>query len=435
MQYKVSEINKLLETQDSADVVTFGWVWQRRRQGKLIFIELFDGSSQKVIQITAKANVLSAEQFAEVQKIYRGASLQVEGTVKKDQRAPDGMEILASAITVLHPSTESFDQQVPEGAGTDVQLTKRHILLRSPISSAILRMRSKVLRYSREFFYSRGGEEVTPPTIVEAQAEGGAELFEIKYFNQKAYLTQSSQLYLEAAIFALRDVFCVLPSYRAEKSRTRRHLTEFTHVEGEYAFMNFEGLLDYLEDYIIYVLQKIKTNDADILAIFEKQFEVPQKPFPRVEYKDAIELLKKKGFKIAHGEDISDAPERALVEHYGTPIILIHFPTSLKPFYHKINEQDPSVTNSADFIFPGLGEIIGSGERETEIDSMLERMALMDPPISPEEYYWYLDLRRYGSVPHSGFGLGLERFVQWILGLEHIRDATLFPRLLNRISP
>ncbi len=417
------------------EIVIAGWIWQIRKQGKLIFIEMFDGSTYKTLQLTVKKNVLESPDFSDVAGLYRGASLFAKGELKEDKRAKYGFELLVKTIEILHPSAEEFDQLVPPDAGADTKLSKRHIVIRGPRTSSILRLRAKVLQYSREFFNSRGAVEVTPPTIVEAQAEGGAELFEIQYFNRKAYLTQSSQLYLETAIFSLRDVFCILPSYRAEKSRTRRHLTEYTHVEGEYAFMDFEGLLDYLEDYIIYVLKKVKENDKELLDLFGRNLEIPTKPFPRVTYKEALEILKEKGIEIEYGEDISDAPERTLVEHFGVPIILCHFPTKMKPFYHKINEKNPEVTNSADFIFPGLGEIIGSGERETDIESMLERMKSMDPPLNPDDYYWYMDLRKYGSVPHSGFGLGLERFVQWILGLDHIREATLYPRMLNRISP
>ncbi len=412
-----------------------GWVWQIRKQGKIVFIELFDGTTHKTLQLTVKKNNLVSPDFVEVSSLYRGASIVAKGILKEDQRAKYGFEMAVTEVEIIHPSKEEYDQLVPPDAGPDVKLNKRHILIRGPKTSSILRIRAKVLQYSREFFTQRGAVEVTPPTIVEAQAEGGAELFEIQYFDRKAYLTQSSQLYLETAIFSLRDVFCVLPSYRAEKSRTRRHLTEYTHVEGEYAFMDFEGLLDYLEDYIIFVLTKLKENDQEILDLFERDLEIPKKPFPRVTYKEALKILEEKGIHIEYGEDISDAPERELVAHFEVPIILYEFPTHMKPFYHKINDKNPEVTNSADFIFPGLGEVIGSGERETDIESMLERMAKMDPPLNPDEYYWYMDLRKYGSVPHSGFGLGLERFVQWILGLDHIREATLYPRLLNRASP
>ena len=307
---KISELGKHLDK----DITLAGWVWQIRKQGKLVFIDLFDGSTYKTLQTTVKKNKLESNNFDAIAKLYRGASIQIFGTLKEDQRAPYGYEVLAKKVDIIHPSSEEYDQLVPPDAGPDVKLSKRHILIRGPKTSSILRMRSRVLQYSREFFFSRGAEEVSPPTIVEAQAEGGAELFEIQYFDRKAYLTQSSQLYLETAIFALRDVFCVLPSYRAEKSRTRRHLTEYTHVEGEYAFMDYEGLIDYLEDYIIHVLTRIKENDKDLLALFDREdLQVPSKPFPRVTYDEALKMLDEMGHHIEYGEDISDAPERALV--------------------------------------------------------------------------------------------------------------------------
>ncbi len=417
------------------EVCVEGWIWQKRTQGKLIFIEFFDGSTFKTLQLTIKKNSLKSPHFDSLKNLYRGASLKATGKVKEDPRAKYNMEMSVVELEIFDTSTEDYDQLLPEGAGIETQLNKRHLVIRGPKTSAILRLRSHIVQYFREFFYSRNAEEVTPPTIVEAQAEGGSELFEIKYFKDKAYLTQSSQLYLETAIFSLRDVFCILPSFRAEKSRTRRHLTEYTHIEGEYAFMDFAGLKEYLEDLIIFVLNKVKQNDQEILDFFEIDLKVPQKPFPRVSYSEALEILQMKGITVKFGEDISDAPERELVNHFGVPIILEQFPVSMKPFYHKINLEKPEVTNSADFIFPNLGEVIGCGERETDLESMKDRMNKMDPPVDQDDYYWYLDLRRYGSVPHSGFGLGLERFVQWVLNLEHIRDTTLYPRTINRISP
>lgn len=416
-------------------VVVDAWVLNLRKQGsKLAFLSLFDGTAE--IQATLKANKMGIEEFNLIDELYRGASVQVKGKLVEDHRAPGGYELQSSGITIIHPSHEDYDAEVTPDSNIDVMLTKRHIVLRGPKSSSVLRFTSHVLKYLRDFFYKHGLEEVFPPLITEAQAEGGAELFEIQYFDGEAYMTQSSQLYLEAAIYALRDVFCILPSYRAEKSRTKRHLTEYRHVEAEFAWMDFEELLNFIEDMIIYVVERVKEHDQYILDLWEHDLKVPSKPFVRIDYEDAIKLLKKEyDIEITFGEDISDAPERQLVDHFGSPVILQHFPTLMKPFYHKIDPDRPDVTRSADFLFPICGELIGSGERETDIDSMLERMSKMDPPLSSEEYYWYMDLRKYGSVPHSGFGMGLERLIQWLLGLEHIRDATLFPRTVNRVSP
>ncbi|MDH5402977.1 MAG: asparagine--tRNA ligase [Candidatus Heimdallarchaeota archaeon] len=430
-------INKISELSDliGKEVKIESWVLNIRRQGKkLCFLSLYDGTAE--LQATVKLNNVGEDNFAITNDIYRGASVSLIGTVVEDTRSVGGIELQVSKVHIIHPSLETFDQEITPESGADVRLTKRHIVIRGPKSASVLRLKSHVIKYLREYFYSRGLEEVVPPLIVEAQAEGGSELFEIKYFDTHAYLTQSSQLYLEAAIYSLRDVFCILPSFRAEKSRTRRHLAEYTHVETEHAYMDFSGLLDFLEDMIIHVITQVRKYDSDILELWERKLDIPEKPFPRVNYNDALKILKENyDIDIPHGEDISDAPERQLVEHFGKPIILQNFPKKMKPFYHKIDPDDPNITKSADFLFPICGELIGCGERETDIDSMLKRMGQMNPPVDPEHYYWYLDLRRYGSVPHSGFGMGLERLVQWLLDLEHIRDTTLFPRTLNRLSP
>lgn len=428
---KLSDLGKHV----GKDISVKAWVIRIRKQGKkLVFLSLFDGTGE--VQATLKENAIGQEGFGNILKVFRGASLIVDGILKEDTRAPQGYELQVSSFTIIHPSDEKYEQEVTHESSTDVKLSKRHIVIRGPRASSILRFQSHVLRYLRDFFYSRDMDEVFPPLIVETQAEGGSELFEIKYFDRKAYLTQSSQLYLEAAIFSLRDVFCILPSFRAEKSKTRRHLTEYRHVEAESAFMDFEELMTFLEDMISYVVEKVIENDQNILKLWERELNPITKPFKRITYDDAIKLLKDEyDIVIPHGEDISDAPERQLIDHFGTPVILYHFPVKMKPFYHKINPDNPKLTKSADFLFPKCGELIGSGERETDIGSMLERMANMDPPVDPDEYYWYMDLRKYGSVPHSGFGLGLERLIIWLLGVEHIRDITLFPRTVNRLSP
>ncbi|OLS26195.1 MAG: Asparagine--tRNA ligase [Candidatus Heimdallarchaeota archaeon LC_2] len=427
---KLNQLKDFLGKEVELDV----WVLNKRKQGKkLCFLTLFDGTA--TLQATLKKNNIG-EKFDLIDEFYRGASLSLKGKILEDNRAPEGYELQVNDFKIIHPSSETYDQEITPESGPDVMLSKRHIAIRGPKTSSVLRLQSHVLKYLREYFYQFDLEEVYPPLIVEAQAEGGSELFEIKYFDRIAYLTQSSQLYLETAIFALRDVFCILPSFRAEKSRTRRHLTEYRHVETEHAFMDFERLLEFIENMIKYVVRRVTENDQDILKMWERDLQLLTKPFIRISYDDALILLKKEyDIDIIYGEDISDAPERQLVDHFGYPVILQYFPKESKPFYHKIDPDNPKFTRSADFLFPICGELIGSGERETDTESMLERMKMMDPPPDPDEYYWYMDLRKYGSVPHSGFGMGLERLLQWLLGLDHIRDATLFPRTMNRLSP
>ncbi len=427
---KLNQLNDFLDQ----EVLLDAWVLNKRKQGKkLCFLTLYDGTA--TLQATLKKNIIG-EKFDLVDEFYRGASLSLKGKIIEDTRAPEGYELQVDDFKIIHPSSEKYDQEITPESGPDVLLSKRHITIRGPKTASILKFQSHVLKYLREYFYQHDLEEVYPPLIVEAQAEGGSELFEIKYFDRKAYLTQSSQLYLETAIFALRDVFCILPSFRAEKSRTRRHLTEYRHVETEHAFMDFESLLEFIENMIKHVVSRVKENDQAILKMWDRDLELLKEPFKRISYDDALTLLKNEyNIEIPYGEDISDAPERQLVEHFGYPVILQYFPKASKPFYHKIDPDKPDFTRSADFLFPNCGELIGSGERETDIESMIERMEKMDPPPNPEEYYWYMDLRKYGSIPHSGFGMGLERLIQWLLGLEHIRDATLFPRTMNRLSP
>ncbi len=428
---KLSEISSEL----GKEITVESWIIRMRKQGKkLVFLSLFDGTGE--VQATLKQSTIGIDEFKPILDVFRGASIRTTGILKEDSRAPQGYELQVTSFEIIHPSDETYEQQVTHESSTDIKLSKRHIVIRGPKSSSILRFQSHVLHYMRDYFYSKGLEEVFPPLIVEAQAEGGSELFEIKYFDRNAYLTQSSQLYLEAAIFSLRDVFCILPSFRAEKSKTRRHLTEYRHVEAEGAFMDFEDLVKFIEEMIAYIVDKVIANDQDILKMWDRELQPIKTPFRRIKYGDAIKLLKDEyDITIPHGEDISDAPERQLIDHFGEPLVLHHFPTTMKPFYHKIDPEDKNLTRSADFLFPGCGELVGSGERETDIGSMLERMAKMDPPVNPEEYYWYMDLRKYGSVPHSGFGLGLERLIMWLLGVEHIRDITLFPRTVTRLAP
>ncbi len=422
---------KDLPKYEGKEVTLRGWAYQIRDHGKILFYFLRDGYG--FCQITIKKNIVGEEIFKKAKKIYREASVEITGEVKKDARAEGGYEILAKKIKIWNPSHPEIDQEVTPDSSPDILLDKRHFVIRGRRTRAILKYRSDALKYFRDYFYETGAFEVTPPLIVETLPEGGSDLFEIKYFDKKAYLSQSSQLYLEAAIFSLNRVFSILPSYRAEKSRTRRHLSEFTHVEGEFAWMDFYELLEYMEKMIHYVLKRTVEESEDVLKDLGIEVEVPSIPFKRVPYKEAIKIVREKGWDIEEGNDISDAPERDLVAHFGAPIYLTEFPVNMKPFYHKIDPDNPTVTRSADLLVPVVGELIGSGERETDYDSLLKRLKKMG--LDPEPYYWYLDLRKYGSVPHSGFGLGFERFIQWVLKIEHIRDTCLFPRTRFRLRP
>ncbi len=414
-----------------------GWIHEYRLQGNLAFLVIRDGTG--FVQTVAKKNILGAEQFKQVKKFTREVALEIEGTVKKDPRAKDmNVEVAISNITQIYsqPNGE-IELEIQPDSGPEVLLNKRHLVIRGRRTSNILKFRAFGLREFRRYFDDRGFYEVTPPTLVQTQVEGGSTLFKLKYFDQDAYLTQSSQLYLETAIFSLENVYCIMPSYRAEKSRTRRHLTEFTHIEAEMAFYEFEDLLALLEDMTVETCKQLARYPQ--VKEFNPDFKVPKKPFRRITYEEAIELLKELDIKkddgtpYEFGDDIPEAPERQLINHLNEPVFLTHFPVTMKPFYMKINDEDPRVTNSTDLLVPGVGEIVGGSQREDDHEVLLRRMK--EEGLNPEPYYWYLDLRKYGSVPHSGFGLGFERFIQWMLNLDHIREACLYPRLINRATP
>ncbi|MFW9855722.1 MAG: asparagine--tRNA ligase [Candidatus Thorarchaeota archaeon] len=412
-----------------------GWLHHVRRQGKLTFVVIRDHSG--FVQAVIKPSSGEKAQ-AVASRLTRETAVTVQASVKEDVRAPyNGIELQISEINpVIQYASSDLENEIRPDSGPQVMLDKRHLVLRGERSANIMRLRDLVTRQIRTFFFSRDFIEVTPSTIVQTQVEGGSTLFAFNYFDQEAYLTQSSQLYLETVLPSLGNVFCVLPSFRAEKSRTRRHLTEYTHIEGEMPWFDFEDLLDFMEDLIIHVYETMQDNP--ILAQFNT-IEVPSKPFEQVSYERAIDLLREYDIKgeegefLEHGDDITEAPERALVDSIGKPTYLTHFPTGMKPFYMKVNEKNPDVMNAADLLLPGVGEIIGASQREDEYSILLRRMK--EEGLDPALYYWYLDQRKYGTVPHSGFGLGLERLVQTILNLDHIREACLYPRLINRATP
>ncbi len=413
-----------------------GWLHHVRQQGKMTFLVIRDysGYVQAVIKPKIKESSLD-----HIKKLTRETAVKIKGIVKEDNRAPyNGIELQVKTIeAILNYASPELEYEIRPDSGPRVLLDKRHLVLRGERNSDIIKFRDHVTRTIRDFFYSRDFTEVTPPTIVQTQVEGGSTLFKFKYFDEEAFLTQSSQLYLETVLPCFGQVFCILPSFRAEKSRTRRHLTEYTHIEAEMAFMDFNELLEFLEDIIIHIFKFAKKNP--ITPKFNQSLEVPSKPFERISYEKAIELLKEYDIKsesgkfLEFGDDITEGPERALIDAINRPTFLTYFPTGMKPFYMKINEQNPNVMNAADLLLPHVGEVIGGSQREDNLETLVrgyEREGL-----DPKTYYWYTDQRKYGSVPHSGFGLGLERLIQGLIKLDHIREACLYPRLINRATP
>ncbi len=404
-----------------------GWVYRIRKLKNKIFIVLRDSSD--ILQC-----VVEKEKFGkEIEKIEIESSLIIEGKTREEKRAPNGVEIDVSKIEIVGLSK---DFPISKFQSTELLLDYRHLWIRSRRLTEIMKIKSSLLKFSREFFLERGFYEVTPPIITASACEGGATQFEIKYFDEKAYLNQSAQLYLEALIFSLEKVFSITPSFRAEPHRTSRHLAEYWHIEPEVAWMDFNELLKLEEEFISYICQKIAENNEKELKFIgrdpEDLFKV-KPPFPKITYDEAIEKLKKLGIKISWGKDLRTIEEEKLTQGLNKPLIVTHYPREIKAFYMKDDRKNPKVVLCNDMIAPGYGEIIGGSERETDIEILKEKLLKAGEDL--KNYEWYLDLRRYGNIPHSGFGAGAERILRWICKLDHIRDAIPFPRTLRRKYP
>jgi len=412
-----------------------GWVSYLRSSGKVRFIVLRDGTG--LAQGVLVRGRLPDEDFAAFDNLTLESSLTISGLVKNEPRAPGGFELEVSGLNPLFPSQDY--PIAPKEHGVGFLMDHRHLWLRSPRQQAILRIRDEVSRACRDFFQEQGFVLVDTPILTPTACEGTTTLFETNYLDRgKAYLSQSGQLYLEAAAMALGKVYCFGPTFRAEKSKTRRHLTEFWMVEAEAAFATLEDILQTAEALVRTVVLRVLDHRRPELAILERDLQpleaVVAGPFPRLSYAEALERLKEKGIEVPWGEDFGGEEETVLSQLFERPVILHRYPLSCKAFYMEADPEDPRLALCVDMLAPeGYGEIIGGSQRVADLEILLNR--IQEHHLPQESLEWYLDLRRYGSVPHAGFGMGIERVVGWLCGLKHVREAIPFPRLLDRLYP
>ena len=413
-----------------------GWIHRIRKQKENTFLLIRDerGNVIQCIIDSSKTNNLTIE-----------SSVEIFGIIQKDSRAPEGgYEIKANSIKIFNIAKN--DYPIGEYQSLDLLLDKRHLAIRTRRMTMISKIRSSILYYSRKWFTDNDWIEVTAPVIVKGSVEGGSTLFNLKYFEDDAFLSQSAQLYLEAMIFSLGPVWSITPSFRAEKSRTVRHLTEFLHLEAEAPWVSLDDLLKVQEELITFVIKHIVQNNKIELEFLKRELSELEKtsfPFDRITYEKAIDILRNREFKVVdkeilriieYGDDLSIESERILTENSSKPLFVVGYPLKIKPFYVKADSSKDGVGLAADLLAPyGFGEIISGGLREDNIDNLEKRIMLEG--LEKSNYEWYLDLRRYGSVPHGGFGLGIERLMRWVLNINDIKDTLPFPRTITRVSP
>ena len=432
MSAPVATIDRLAE-HVGRTVTLRGWMHNKSSKGKLHFVQLRDGSG--FVQCVVFQKTVAQEFFEAVGRAGQESSLILEGEVVADERAPGGFEIQVKGGTVLQ-SVDGFPI-TPKEHGPDFLLSQRHLWLRSKRQWALLRIRDAVITALRGFFDQRGFVCMDSPMFTPSACEGTSTLFEVGYFDRKAYLTQSGQLYAEASAMAFGKVYCFGPTFRAEKSKTRRHLTEFWMLEPEVAFATLDDVLDLAEDMLVHTVAEVLRRRKSELAVLERdlaKLAAIQKPFPRITYDQAAAILKDHPQSTFRpGEDLGAPDETILSLRYDRPVMVTHYPAAVKAFYMK-REPGTDKVKCVDVIGPeGVGELIGGSQREDDLELLLHR--IREEKLPEEAYQWYLDLRRYGSVPHGGFGLGLERTVAWIAGVEHVRESIPFPRTMYRMEP
>jgi len=423
-----------IDKHEGQDVTIKGWLHNRRSSGKIHFLIVRDGTG--FIQGVMSKAAVGDELFKTADHLSQETSIIVTGTARADPRAPTGYEIDIKRLDVVGGSHDF--PITPKEHGVDYLLDRRHLWIRSERQHAILRVRHEIVNAVRDFFNGRGFILADTPIFTPAACEGTTTLFPAQYFEETtAYLTQSGQLYNEANAMALGKVYCFGPTFRAEKSKTRRHLTEFWMVEPEMAYADLNDVMDLAEDLIVDVVGRVLNRRRRELTVLERdisKLESVKKPFPRLSYDDAVKLLREKGLSIEWGGDFGGADETALSEQFDRPVMVHRYPVAVKAFYMKPDPDRPDVALGVDVLAPeGYGEIIGGGERLADLDLLLHRIE--EHKLPREAFEWYLDLRRYGTVPHGGFGMGIERVVAWICKLEHVRETIPYPRMLYRLYP
>jgi len=425
---------KDLKNHENEEVKINGWVYNRRSIGKVWFLILRDGTG--LLQCVVVDGESDSESFHLEQNLNQEDSVSINGIVKKEPRAVGGYELGVKSISVVNHTSNEYPISNKEH-GTDFLMSNRHLWIRSKRQNSILRIRHQIIKSIRDFFDNNDFILVDSPVFTGNAVEGTTTLFELEYFEKKAYLTQSGQLYQEAGAMAFGKSYCFGPVFRAEKSKTRRHLTEFWMVEPEIAYCDLDQNMDWMESLVIYITNEVINKCALELNVLERDIEklkCVKKPFPRITYDDAVNILKKNGVDFKYGKDFGGADETIISNQYDSPVMIHRWPVDTKAFYMKRDEDNKDLAKGVDMIAPeGYGEIVGGGQREDDIEILIETIRHHDLPLKPFE--WYLDLRRYGSVPHSGFGLGLERFVAWICGTKHIRETIPFPRTMARLEP
>ena len=430
---KTVTIKKLDQYVDQ-DVEIKGWVYNRRSVGKIWFLILRDGTG--LLQCVIVDGECDSETFSLEQQLNQEDSVIVTGRVKKEPRAVGGYELGVKQVSVVNHTTDEYPISKKDH-GTDFLMSNRHLWLRSKRQNSIMRVRHQIVKAIRDYFDDNGFTLIDSPIFTGNAVEGTTTLFEVDYFERSAYLTQSGQLYQEAGATAFGKTYCFGPCFRAEKSKTRRHLTEFWMVEPEMAFVDLDENMTWAENLVGFIIQRVLENCLMELETLERDISMLETiipPFPRITYDEASKIILENGSDFKYGSDFGAADETLLSEQFDKPIMIHRWPANIKPFYMKRDEHDHELALGVDMIAPeGYGEIIGGGQREDDIDILTNSIRHHDLPLEP--FKWFLDLRKYGSVPHSGFGLGLERVVAWICGTKHIRETIPFPRTMTRLEP